>query len=349
MAAGKNNPDLKTQEKDRMEKNAVKAELKSFGQMNRYICDICGQEGLSDVDMKSHVLLEHVENQVSCPFCDLAGTTLEDMTLHVNSQHLDLLTPSREDFEISAFGQLTSCQNGDVDTDMVTETRLDEVPRDNNNLDQLTSGSSSSGSQLTDQNPSIKKCDTDMTPKRARLHLEVPAITTQKPCSENNPESQKQTAVVDSQKRCPSPSYSCPLCGWTTSGSAEITHHVNVAHLDAMTPTKMTSTDSADSVNNNNIARSPLECPMCSWVTEDSAELEQHVSVVHSDDLISPDVMSSDSLGSPLLSCPVCGMECTDGISLQRHVDGHFSGTQTPGQCVYNRNTVFNTFIALFA
>ena len=170
MAAGKNNADMKSPEKERMEKNAVKAELKSFGQIDRYMCDICGQEGLSDVDMKSHVLLEHVESQVSCPFCDLEGTTLEDMTLHVNSQHLDLLTPSREDFEVGDFEQLTSTNTIDDGGGVTTESSHRDVSGDPSNPDQLTStinssiAKSSAGNELTDQNPSIMTCDTNTHP-----------------------------------------------------------------------------------------------------------------------------------------------------------------------------------------
>ena len=64
-----------------------------------YTCDICGQEGLNEDDMKTHVLIEHVEGEISCPFCDLEGTTAEEMNLHVNSQHLDFPTPHRETSE----------------------------------------------------------------------------------------------------------------------------------------------------------------------------------------------------------------------------------------------------------
>lgn len=64
-----------------------------------YSCDICGQDGLNENDMKSHVLIAHVEGAVSCPFCDLEGTTAEEMTLHVNSQHLDYSTTKLDDYD----------------------------------------------------------------------------------------------------------------------------------------------------------------------------------------------------------------------------------------------------------
>ncbi len=62
-----------------------------------YTCDICGEEGLNEDDMRTHVLLEHIEGAISCPFCDLEGTTAEEMTIHVNTQHLDFSSPHSDD------------------------------------------------------------------------------------------------------------------------------------------------------------------------------------------------------------------------------------------------------------
>ncbi|ELU00214.1 hypothetical protein CAPTEDRAFT_100653 [Capitella teleta] len=60
----------------------------------QYTCDICGQDGMTEIEMRSHVLIEHVEGQISCPFCDLEGTTAEEMEAHhVNTAHLDALSP----------------------------------------------------------------------------------------------------------------------------------------------------------------------------------------------------------------------------------------------------------------
>lgn len=61
---------------------------------DKFTCLICGQEDLSEGDMRSHVLLEHVECNVCCPFCDLSGITNEEMTTHINSVHFDdLMSP----------------------------------------------------------------------------------------------------------------------------------------------------------------------------------------------------------------------------------------------------------------
>ena len=52
-----------------------------------YTCDICGEEQLNEIAMRTHMYTAHVYNEVACMFCDLRGVTAEEMTLHINSVH----------------------------------------------------------------------------------------------------------------------------------------------------------------------------------------------------------------------------------------------------------------------
>ena len=62
-------------------------------------CEICGQSGLTEELLLSHMEAVHIQGAVQCPFCDLSSTHLtpEEMTLHVNTVHLEYLTPECED------------------------------------------------------------------------------------------------------------------------------------------------------------------------------------------------------------------------------------------------------------
>ena len=320
MAALKKTSELRTPDDDPVKcKTSIKPKT---GCIDRFMCDICGQENLSDTDMKSHILLQHVENQISCPFCDLEGTTFEDMTLHVNSQHIDLLTPSREGCRVDDF---LVCGDAAAEDQVVAMDTTEDESNRTSGKHQISDGCSAlSDCPLAPTSPSTNTCDNNTTPKRARLRLEVPVITVDKPIS---------PAKGTESKKPPSlPNYSCPLCGWGTDTSEKITQHVNVAHLDALTPTKPSAKLGGCDWVNNNIEQSPLECPLCVWTTCDATALERHVHEIHCEDLRSPDLLSPDSLSSPLWSCPVCAMECNDAAGLQRHVEGHFSGTHTPGK-----------------
>ncbi|XP_064628729.1 zinc finger-containing ubiquitin peptidase 1-like isoform X2 [Lineus longissimus] len=105
-----------------------------------FTCDICGQEGLTDDDMKSHVLIEHVEGAISCPFCDLEGTTAEEMTWHINAEHLDILSPTKSlppsDFPPSDFPLIT--------TEIIIEKDMGIKPEERENSDSSLSSASAS-------------------------------------------------------------------------------------------------------------------------------------------------------------------------------------------------------------
>ncbi|XP_066289693.1 zinc finger-containing ubiquitin peptidase 1-like isoform X2 [Branchiostoma lanceolatum] len=52
-----------------------------------YTCALCGQDGLTDPDMRSHMVVVHQEETISCPFCTLAGVSYDEMELHINTVH----------------------------------------------------------------------------------------------------------------------------------------------------------------------------------------------------------------------------------------------------------------------
>ena len=64
-----------------------------------YSCEICGQDDLNEAEMRTHMETVHLKGALQCPFCDLSShdVTANEMTLHVNSAHLEYLTPERED------------------------------------------------------------------------------------------------------------------------------------------------------------------------------------------------------------------------------------------------------------
>ena len=36
-----------------------------------HTCELCGQEGLLEDDMRTHMMLVHVKASPACPFCDI--------------------------------------------------------------------------------------------------------------------------------------------------------------------------------------------------------------------------------------------------------------------------------------
>lgn len=51
------------------------------------ICEICGEELLLEEDMKTHLLLSHLERELHCPLCSLSGVSFDELRVHVLSAH----------------------------------------------------------------------------------------------------------------------------------------------------------------------------------------------------------------------------------------------------------------------
>ena len=51
------------------------------------VCEICGQQVLLDEDMRTHLLLTHIENKRTCPFCCLSGVSYDELNFHISTAH----------------------------------------------------------------------------------------------------------------------------------------------------------------------------------------------------------------------------------------------------------------------
>ena len=289
-----------------------------------FTCDICTQEGLTEAEMRTHVLLQHVEGGITCPFCDLAETTLEQMNVHVNSVHLDYLSlngGSRT--EVGKVEDGVASKYSSLDSSASAKTALSYAVSDE-------AGTSSSAEQsslastvqpipwTTLSDDEMDDSDSSTLPsapgpvkitnieseeqsrKRAKLYLDVPASC---------------PSVVTKTKFVPGNpnlnAFTCPFCPWMTSCPKEIGQHVNAKHMDILSPAKgkdASSSDASDLCNNNKTEASNISskqsvrsrssssassspdqysCPICSWATTDAQRLERHVHTQHVD-ILSP-------------------------------------------------------------
>ena len=307
-----------------------------------YTCDLCGQDGLTDEDMRTHILIEHVEGEVSCPFCDLAGTTAEEMNIHVNCEHLNFRSPSKEsNGSMVPYSSVTaspcSSDNGPPSPPIMGRPNVMILSKSVSKLaDNSTSSNGMSFSKLSGQ----------QSLKRARLRLDVASShSTGSLVRVDSQESDEKKHKPRTTELTPSDDeitnhFMCPMCDWSATSSDEITRHVNVKHLDVLSPQKTLGVD-----DQNNLIVGPststassgatYTCPICGLTKSDSKMLERHVNLQHRDILSPGDVSDVDVDGnvvSPLCGCPVCGMEFSDADSLTVHVDGHFSADQTPSK-----------------
>ena len=301
-----------------------------------YTCDLCGQDGLTDEDMRTHILIEHVEGEVSCPFCDLAGTTAEEMNVHVNAEHLNFNSPSK-----GSCGSLNPFSNSSV------------TPSEG-------SGSSDNGppsppvmgrpnvmilsKTVVDDSPS--KLSGQQSLKRTRLRLDATSChslgsISRTDSTDSDAGSSTKKPNTENASESIANDFTCPMCDWRTTSSDEITRHVNVKHLDLLSPQKP-RVDSDNNIIDPNVpststdSGSTFVCPICGLEKDDGKTLERHVNLQHGDVLSLGDIngkRSGDADNNNVsLQCPVCGMEFSDADRLAVHVDGHFSTGQTPSK-----------------
>lgn len=53
------------------------------------VCDICCEELPSEAEMRTHLLLGHMENVIACPFCSLSGVSYDELSFHINTAHIE--------------------------------------------------------------------------------------------------------------------------------------------------------------------------------------------------------------------------------------------------------------------
>ncbi|XP_034170762.2 zinc finger-containing ubiquitin peptidase 1 isoform X1 [Pangasianodon hypophthalmus] len=51
------------------------------------VCDICSEELACDSALKTHLLLTHLEDEVTCPLCSLSGVSYDELNFHINTAH----------------------------------------------------------------------------------------------------------------------------------------------------------------------------------------------------------------------------------------------------------------------
>ncbi|XP_046436198.1 zinc finger-containing ubiquitin peptidase 1-like isoform X1 [Neodiprion fabricii] len=283
-----------------------------------YTCEICGLEGFNDEEMRSHMVVYHLQGAASCPFCDLGEVSPAEMLVHVNSAHLDYLTPSTPENDMMAF----------IDDDPTTDSdRYDEcrgpsppaspyAPHLQNGWGspppskQLQEERKSSSSNLNNNinnnnNSSIVNVPEGAaghgSPLRSGLNLQLRSHASPRP-----------------------PVQECPMCPYTSDSPLRLEEHINRQHFDLTSPSyPPESPPSRDSVFN---------CPLCVRSFPHASDLELHVNIEHKD-ILSPanGTAMCEQNGSYTPTCPVClSTSFTNSDELTAHIEEHFNKKSAP-------------------
>ncbi|CAD1477058.1 unnamed protein product, partial [Heterotrigona itama] len=295
-----------------------------------YTCEICGLEGFNDEEMRSHMVFYHLQGAANCPFCDLGEISPTEMLTHVNSAHLDYLTPSTPENDMMAFidddslvddrrddecrGPCPSptmspspplLQNGWSSSFNVPRVKQQqEVPKVESQISGANVNNNNNNNNIGNVNNVIEGAAGHGSPLRSGLNLQLRSHASPK-----------------------LPVQECPMCPYSSDSPLRLEEHINRQHFDLTSPSfPPESPPPRDGVFN---------CPLCITSFPNSSDLELHVNIEHKDILSPANGASSQSaqatIGSDTPACPVCfSASFKSNDELTAHIEEHFSKKCTP-------------------
>ncbi|KAL7646687.1 UNVERIFIED_CONTAM: hypothetical protein RMT77_001940 [Armadillidium vulgare] len=288
-----------------------------------YSCEVCGQDGLTDEELRKHMLYSHLDGSNACPFCDLSDVSAEEMIIHVNCAHLDYLSP--QDEELSESFVVT---NGFGDHMIVDGP----PPQKSKKLSTVVNN-------MVDFIPVITIANEDMMNANVlgeckNKNLSNPSSPSRNHLSLNLKQKEKKNSMKFSNKDHITASdlqkvTQCPICNIKERSPTLMQEHVNRAHFDLTSPSFPRMSPEEGIIT--------FSCPLCLKHFETTPDLELHVNIAHKD-ILSP---AKSNAGTPANSdteigtCPVCGRSGFPSYTeLALHIDTHFSKKPSIGKSV---------------
>ncbi|XP_029927370.1 zinc finger-containing ubiquitin peptidase 1 isoform X2 [Myripristis murdjan] len=272
-------------------------------------CEICGEELMLEEDMKTHLLLSHLENKMSCPLCSLSGVSYDELSFHISTAHPEnhsglqdsdcdapacsspAFTGTKTDMSESATSQSAreSCVTPGggkrhsmppLTTDIVQSKRNGALIPPSTGTTPVRGGSSPGGAVPTISSSSTTRSTTSremsVRPRVATAAVDDDGEDADGVTSEHNKVKQNRLSSPRKEKL-----FSCPMCALVCSNCFILQEHVEL-HLQEQNSAEgaalgtsssaMTSTSSSSCSGGKR-----YECPMCAIVCGDSFSLQEHV------------------------------------------------------------------------
>ncbi|XP_044214035.1 zinc finger-containing ubiquitin peptidase 1 [Thunnus albacares] len=258
-------------------------------------CEICGEGIMLEEDMKTHLLLRHLENDMHCPLCSLSGVSYDELSFHISSAHPEnqhrAQVPAHS---TSSLGCSTGTITGVTDCDK-PQTSQSCLTGDSCGAagEAISYGASSvtTDSVQPEQNHGLMFA----SDRRDLTHVETIPITsttlssnTKQECARNCSEDaggSKSEHNKAKQKRLSSPGkeklFSCPMCALVCSSCFILQEHVEL-HLQEQHSAEGSALEVFSSAMTSPSASSlsgekRFQCPLCSVICSNSFSLQEHV------------------------------------------------------------------------
>ncbi|KAK3577412.1 hypothetical protein CHS0354_032260 [Potamilus streckersoni] len=344
-----------------------------------FTCLICGQEGLTELEMKTHVFIEHVECNVFCPFCDLSGVSADEMSLHINNVHSDdLLSPTeiceklKEKAEEEISDQdIEKLRTNGKEVEMSSDKNVKEIIVSEKKfaMEEMSSGQQREKEEIGNG----EKCMTEKFGIRGikdEINKSIQKETKSGKVEEieissklEKSEEQKEKETQDSNP------------GESLRGRLQLTLSSAVSRfvgegtpgcfggISRQTPRSNAAQVQVPDINDNfepdincNIP-AEFACPFCEFITSSDNLIQSHVNTVHID-ILSPERMdvshgeaaSADNAqgacgndtGTDEYVCPLCDMVHKTLDALSKHVNISHSNVFSPEKVIGQANGLDN-------
>ncbi|XP_055289035.1 zinc finger-containing ubiquitin peptidase 1 isoform X2 [Moschus berezovskii] len=210
-------------------------------------CDICGETVSSEPDMKAHLLIVHMENEVMCPLCKLSGVNYDEMCFHIEAAHFEQNELERN------FKRINTVQYG------TSENRKDS------SLQCRADINSSVHSACASNQPKIsaESLPKDGTLKHKDFYSEN--FTESRKFLKSTEKQSDRTKIKESIYETMYSPPECPFCGKIEDNSQDMETHVKTKHADLLdTPLE----------DCNQLL---YDCPMCGLICTNYHILQEHV------------------------------------------------------------------------
>ncbi|KAG7469955.1 hypothetical protein MATL_G00134190 [Megalops atlanticus] len=266
-------------------------------------CEICGEDVMSEADMRTHLLLSHLENEMRCPLCSLAGVSYDELHFHIHTAH---------------------AEGGDQSTRRHGGTTASQACAKAAGFDRVANGGrpsrtcSGASPDRTANGPSSDRADSGGISGPAAE--ELPGDTFGNlgdlwRLSSRVGRLSDQTSTHTEEITCPVPGGSArvPHCaGEESRGDREEPIRTKLKRL--FSPMK----------------EKHFPCPVCPLVFSNCFILQEHVELHLQEQGV------AEGSHAERYECPLCSLTCADSTALQLHVELHLEGSAaigTDGAC----------------
>ncbi|KAL0984942.1 hypothetical protein UPYG_G00150790 [Umbra pygmaea] len=281
-------------------------------------CVICGEVLVLEEDMKTHLLLSHLENDMSCPLCSLSGVSYDELSFHISTAHTEKqhhdggsegTGVERAHSPVTLISFPTTTRMGCHSKQPVGLSRSEGYQRRVATAQTIQTFGGSSSLRTSDCT-SVTQGTVNSPPRNTTVSF---GVLGEDPAMAIRSASSVTTSLLRPAQKSSRPTKTRS----SVEESMEAAEHTNAKQKCLSSPLK----------------EKPFPCPMCSLVCTSAFILQEHVelhleesteAVIGATSSATEESATSSKLsGERSYECPLCALVCGDSASLQEHVELH--------------------------